>query len=58
LAMSRMKGRSHAFNRSWINSSARISSATIMFGLTQSNGAPFVSVPQPEPAEHPLVEKT
>jgi hypothetical protein len=28
-----MKGRSHAFNRSWINSSARISSATIMLGL-------------------------
>src|SRR3954451_22469692 len=27
LAISRMKGRSHAFNRSWISSSARISSA-------------------------------
>src|SRR3954470_3047906 len=33
LAMSRMKGRSHAFKRSWINNSARISSATIMLGL-------------------------
>jgi hypothetical protein len=29
-----------------------------MLSLTQSNGAPFVSVPQPETAEHPLVEKT
>ena len=60
--MSRTKGRSHAFNRLWINSVDQQQRPdfirSIMLGLTLGNGARFVGVPQPETAEHPLVEKT